>query len=89
MTAGALVREIAAAHGVTVRALRSPFKTCSLTAARAHAARKLRAKFPHLSNAAIGRMIGRTSWTVRYHVDAAFRARKLAQFRERDTKVRA
>jgi hypothetical protein len=77
MSAGLIIRETAAVHGVSVADIRSRSHAPELVAARIEIARRLSAR--GMTTGQIGIRIGRSGWTVRYYLDADFRERRIAR----------
>lgn len=75
MNAMQIIREVARQHLLTVDELRGPCKQTRFTTARITAAKALKQQ-RGLDNGRIGRLLNRTTWTIRYYVNDEFRERK-------------
>lgn len=78
MTAADIMREVAAAHGLTVEQIKGRSHAPKLVAARIEIAMRLKAE-RGLTSGQIGAKLGRSSWTIRYYLDCDFRRRRIAQ----------
>lgn len=81
MTGAEIIRAVAESHGLGLEQVKGRSQLPRIVAARIEIANRLRAE-RGLSTGKIGLLLGRTTWTARYYLDAALRSRKNASRRK-------
>lgn len=80
MTAVAILKEVARAHRMSVKQMRSRSRTRAHFRARLDAAKRLHTE-RNLGAGTIARLLGRTYWQALYYINSDFRKRHRAKSR--------